>query len=205
MLAQRNCQGRSNYSFKGNADVSDFQTIIRRRVPLIQALGAMQASDAIEAEVQELTADLFREDEMGAVVRAHIRIENLLIQTIECLLPNPKHLKKLNLDYDGCVTLALALGLNEQFGPPFRALGKLRNDFAHRLDTSLSKQVVANLYDCLGPDDKGQVQACFKRIKYENEETRHVKRFANLEPGDQFKLIAITLWAAVRAAVKLHS
>ena len=29
----------SNYSFKGNADVSDFQTSIRRRVPLTQALG----------------------------------------------------------------------------------------------------------------------------------------------------------------------
>ena len=41
VLAQCNYQGRSNYSFKGNADVSDFQTIIRRRVPLIQALGPL--------------------------------------------------------------------------------------------------------------------------------------------------------------------
>lgn len=141
---------------------------------------------------------------MGAVVRAHIRIENLLIQTIENLLPHPKHLKNLGLDYDGRVTLALALGLKEQFGPPFRTLGKLRNDFAHKLDTSLTKQVVSNLYNSLSSEDKEQVQACFKRIKDENEETRHIKRFADLEPRDQFKLIAITLWAVVRAAVNLH-
>ena len=43
VLAQCNYQGRSNYSFKGNADVSDFQTIIRRRVPLIQALDRCSA------------------------------------------------------------------------------------------------------------------------------------------------------------------
>lgn len=165
----------------------------------------MEISNEYQAEVQQLTADLFREDEMGAIVRAHIRIENLLIQTIESLLPRPKYLKKLNLDYDGRVTLALALGLKEQFGPPFRALGKLRNNFAHKLDTSLTKQVVANIYESLGADDKKQVQECFKRIKDENEETRHVKRFSDLEPGDQFKLIAITLWAVVRAAVILHS
>lgn len=165
----------------------------------------MDTSEEIEAEIQELTTDLFREDEMGAVVRAHIRIENLLIQTIECLLPHPKHLKKLNLDYDARVTLALALGLKEQFGPPFRALGKLRNDFAHKSDTSLTKQVVSNLYDSLSSDDKEQVQACFKRIKDGNEETRHIKRFSELEPRDQFKLIAITLWAVVRAAASSRS
>jgi hypothetical protein len=165
----------------------------------------MDTSDKIQAEIQALTADLFREDEMGAVVRAHIRIENLLIQAIECLLPRPAQLKRLNLDYDSRVTLALALGLKERFGPPFRALGKLRNDFAHKLDTSLTKQVVANLYDSLGSEDKEQVQACFRRIKDENEETRHVKRFSDLEPRDQFKLIAITLWAVVRAAVNIHS
>lgn len=165
----------------------------------------METSEVIQQEIQELTADLFREDEMGAVVRAHIRIENLLIQTIECLLPNPKQLKKLNLDYDGYVTLALALGLKEQFGPPFRALGKLRNDFAHKLNTSLTKAVVSNLYESLSSSDKEQVQACFKRIKDENEETRHVKRFANLDPHDQFKLIVITLWGVIRAAVKIHS
>ena len=45
----------SNYSFKGNADVFDFQTIIRRRVPLIQALDAI----------------IFRSDCFTSAVSAH--------------------------------------------------------------------------------------------------------------------------------------
>ncbi len=165
----------------------------------------MDTSAEIQAEIQALTTDLFREDEMGAVVRAHIRIEGLLIRTVESLLPRPQQLRKLNLDYDQLVTLALALGLREEFGPPFRALGKLRNDFAHKLGTSLSKQVVSNLYETLGSEKKAQVQACFSRIKAEHESTKNIKRFSDLEPGDQFKLIAISLWAAARAAVHLRS
>ncbi len=166
-----------------------------------RTLRDMETSDAIQVEARELTADLFREDEIGAVVRAHIRIENLLNKTIERMLPNPKHLKKLKLDYDGRVTLALALWVKEQFGPPFRALGNLRNKFAHDLNTSLTEEVVANLYESLSPSDKEQVQACFKRIKDENAETRHVQQFTDLAPPDQFKIIAISLWAVVRAAL----
>ena len=142
---------------------------------------------------------------MGAVIRTYIRIESLLIHTVECLLPNPTQLPKLNLDYDDHVTLALALGLKEQFGPPLRGLGKLRNNFAHKLDIKLTKAVVQSLYDCLSSEDKEQVQKCFRRIQDENEETRHVKRFVDLEPADQFKLISITLWAVVKAAALLHS
>ena len=141
---------------------------------------------------------------MGAVIRAHIRIENLLLRTVEGLLPYPAHLPKLNLDYDGLVTLALALGLKERFAPPFRALGKLRNDFAHKLNSSLTKQAVTNLYNSLATEEKDQVQAMFRHIKDENEETRHIARFVGLEPADQFKLMAVTLWAVVRSAVHIQ-
>lgn len=163
----------------------------------------MELPQPIQDEIQELTRDLFREDEMGAVIRVHLRIENLLIQTIECLLPNPKHLPRLN--YDARVKLALALGLKERFGPPFMALGKLRNAFAHKLDTSLTKRAVNDLYTTLGPEEKDHVQKTFKHIKNDNPETRHIDHFADLDAGDQFKIIAISLWAVVRSAVILHS
>ncbi|MEG3998023.1 hypothetical protein [Microcoleus sp. SVA1B1] len=165
----------------------------------------MEFSDAIQTEVAELAADLTREDEMGMVVRSHIRVESLLIQTVDCLVLRPALLPKLNLDYDQYVTLALALGLKEKFGPPLRVLGKLRNDFAHKLDTTLTKQAVNNLYAALAADDKQEVQACFERIKGDNEETKHIKRFSDLDPADQFKIVALTLWAVVRAAVMLHA
>ncbi|WP_426683668.1 hypothetical protein ABFU84_05815 [Xanthomonas translucens pv. undulosa] len=165
----------------------------------------MEFSDTLQAEVAELAADLAREDQMGMVVRAHIRVESLLIQTIDCLVLRPNLLPKLNLDYDQYVTLALALGLKEKFGPPLHVLGKLRNDFAHKLNTSLTKQSANNLYTAFGADDKREVQACFERIKGDNEEMRHFRRFSDLEPADQFKILALTLWAVVRATVMLHA
>ena len=163
----------------------------------------MEIPDNINVDLALFTKDLSSEDELGAVIRAHIRIENLLLKAIESLTPRPKHLKKLNLDYDGQVTLALALGLKERFGPPFRALGKLRNDFAHKIDMQLSKSSVANLYSCLGAEEKEQVQECFIRIKDNNEEIRRVQGFTDLEPIDQFKLITVTLWAVAQAVVLL--
>ena len=150
-------------------------------------------------ELGKFTEDLSREDEMGAVIRAHIRIENILLAVVEKLTPHPQHLKKLGLDYDGYVTLALALGLKERFGPPLRALGKLRNDFAHKVDFKLTQPAVTNLYAAMATEDKAQVQSMFAQIKDLNEETRR-KRFTELEPMDQFKLIAITLWAVAKAA-----
>lgn len=159
----------------------------------------MAFSEEIQAEIGALSADLTREDELGAVVRAHIRIESLLIQVVESLVLRPPILRKLNFDYDEYVTLALALGVDERFGPPLRVLGKIRNDFAHKLDTTLSKQSARNLYNALSAEDKQRVQGCFERIKSINEQTRDIKRFSDLEPTDQFKILAITLWAAVRS------
>ena len=69
---------------------------------------AVEIPDHINVDLALFTKDLSNEDEMGAVIRAHIRIENLLLKAIRNLTPHPKHLKKLNLDYDGQVTLALA-------------------------------------------------------------------------------------------------
>lgn len=54
-----------------------------------------------------MVKDLFREDEMGAVIRAHIQLENLLLEWVDCLAPSPTYIKKLNLDYDEHITLAL--------------------------------------------------------------------------------------------------
>ena len=158
----------------------------------------------IPTEINEFVKDLFREDEMGSVIRAHIRIEYLLLKLIGNLMPKPQHVKNLGLDYGGAVTLALALGLNDQFGPPFRALGKLRNNFAHRLDTCINSDTVKNLYASLSTDTKAQVQSCFHRIKADHESTRHVKRFADLDPVDQFRLIAVSLWAVLSAAIINH-
>ena len=81
----------------------------------------------------------------------------------------------------------------------------MRNDFAHKPDTQLSKSSVEILYSCLGAEEKEQVQARFNRIKNTNESISSAQRFTDLEPVDQFKLITVTLWAVAQAVVLLYA
>ena len=155
----------------------------------------------LKEELDAFVADLFREDEIGSVIRAHIRIELLLNELVEHLVPIPEYIKKLNLDYDGTLTLGLAMGLNPQFGPPLRSMGKLRNAFAHRLDKVLESNDVNNLYSAMSQPLKEQVQSSFTRIRSSNESIHQFKRFSDVPSRDQFKLMAITLWAAFRVEV----
>lgn len=164
----------------------------------------MEPPDHIRHSLDDMVKDLFREDEMGAVIRAHIRLENLLLLLVDHLVPSPKHLRKLNMDYDGQVTLALALGLDDELGPALRGIGNLRNRFAHRLDTTLDSGSISNLYASLRPVDKQQTQDSFKRIRDTNDSIKNVANFSELPPDDQFKLIVVTLWAALQAAVLLE-
>lgn len=166
----------------------------------------MKTPEYVQREVEELAKDLGREDEMGAVVRAHIRLESIVFHFVEALLPASAHIKRMNLDYDGYVSLALALGLDEQYGPSLRAMGSLRNKFAHRISTTLDTSTVNNLYTSLRPEDKQQVQVSFARIRAQHESVQVVTKYSELSPKDQFQLIAVILWTSMRAVLlKLES
>jgi len=148
-----------------------------------------------------LVKDLFGEDELGAVIRAHIRIESLLHRIIELKASNPKPVKNLELDFDKAVTLALVLGLKEDFGPSLRALGKLRNDFAHKPDMKLTKSAVNNVYKTFNKLEKEHIQTAFKDIKKENETVKQYHKFSDLPESDQLRFLVTTIWASVQSAV----
>lgn len=161
----------------------------------------METPEHVHRAIEELASDLAREDEMGAVVRAHIRLENILLQIVDLLVVSPAHLKRMNLDYDAYVSLALALGLSEAYGAPLRAMGSLRNKFAHQLGTSLDAATVNNLYSALAPKEKQQVQTSFARIRAENESVQVIKKYAELGEKDKFQLIAVILWTSLQATL----
>jgi len=94
--------------------------------------------------------------------------------------------------------------LDDGLGPALRTMGTLRNNFAHRLDTNLDSGTINNLYASLRSVDKQQVQEAFKRIRNQNDSVKQVAKFSDLPPADQFKLIAVTIWAALQAAVLLE-
>ncbi len=92
------------------------------------------------------------EDQLGAVVRAHIHIEARLNQVLEALTPHPKHLP--NLRYEQRLRLAVALGLNESILAPLKILGDIRNAFGHRLDVKLTSEMVDRLFNAITPEDQ---------------------------------------------------
>ena len=151
-------------------------------------------------EIGALTAELFGEDDLGTVLRVHLRIENVLEQVIEALLPAPDHLHVSGgrtIRYELKVSLALALGVLTELGPSLKAFGVLRNTFAHQPNTRLDQQTVAKLYDSLGAVDRDQVLKTFESMKLEHEPLRAVPRFIDLPAGDQFKVITISVWTSV--------
>ena len=153
----------------------------------------------LKIDFDEIVSVLTNEDELGCVIRAHIRIEQLLRKALNKWIPHPEYLNKLNADYDGLVTIALMHGMDESYGPPFRAIGKLRNDFAHKPDARLTKQSVGNLYDCLSSEEKQAVQGIYESMKRKFDFDGAAGRLADLNPFKQFQIIAITLWTIAQA------
>lgn len=158
----------------------------------------MNAPDSTD---QEFNAALQGEDELGMVVRAHIYIEAALNDLLEVLLVSPRHVEKMNLDFSQKVRLAVALGLLPQYESPLLALGTLRNAFAHRPGTALTKGKVDSLYSSLSPEDKTIVQTSHQRTRKQAPESK-VPRWAELSPRDRFILIAVGLRALLHVAHK---
>jgi len=83
---------------------------------------------------------LQQEDHLGVVIRSHIYIEHEVVELLKASWLDYACVAKMNLRYEQKVELAGAVGLEDSFLPPLRKLGKIRNDFAHRLGTNLTRQ-----------------------------------------------------------------
>lgn len=100
----------------------------------------------LTAEQSQFLEVVRGEDELGVVIRSHIYVESALVYLLKQLVVDGAYLEKLNLDYAQRVNLAVTLGLKATHAPPLLALGAIRNAFAHRLDTRLTKDRVDSLY-----------------------------------------------------------
>jgi len=148
----------------------------------------------------EFIAALMGEDELGVVIRAHTHIEATLNELLELMVPFPQFLKETRLAYGQTVRLACAHGLKKQHLPPLLAMGKIRNDFAHKLNAKLTKDRVSELYGSLSPDDRKTVHASYQKTMSQMLIEKGPD-FRKLEPKDQFILIAVSLKAMVVIAV----
>lgn len=105
---------------------------------------------------------LLNEDDLGKVVRIHIHLEELINTYISKAIRSPAHLKKLNLDYSGRINLALCLGFSENLQKPLNAIGKIRNDFAHKLEQKIDENRINNFFNTFSPDQKSELMETIK-------------------------------------------
>ncbi len=143
---------------------------------------------------------LVSEDEMGQVIRAHIHIEYQLNELLKLFIPYYEKLEKMEnkLEFSQKVHLACALGLKYEALSPLLAIGKLRNDFAHKLSTTLDQGRAKNLYKTLSKNEKEITHKSYIKITRTFSE-RRMCEFKKLEPADLFVLIAVVMRQMLKA------
>jgi hypothetical protein len=144
---------------------------------------------------------LIAEDELGAVVRAHIHVEASLIEFIRCSVPQPDQLPRLT--YELRLRLACALGLEQDHFAALKTLGDIRNSFGHNLEAKLTDQAVNDLFGKLPEQAKSATLAGYQEMVKRGD--TQVGRFQDLSARDRFVFIAIALKTfAVYSAAKAY-
>jgi hypothetical protein len=139
---------------------------------------------------EELFKDaLYKEDDLGSVIRVHLHIEHHVNEIIHLLAPSPDYLKQLRLDYDGKITLLCLLGLKPDSIKVLSALGKMRNKFAHNLNYQLDESTVKSFYETLDSYSKKALQKSYDDL-LTNGEYQGLDVYKKLTPRNKFIVIS---------------
>ncbi|MDK1377111.1 MULTISPECIES: hypothetical protein [unclassified Sinorhizobium] len=160
----------------------------------------MQTPDTVGDDAQFYN-DLIHTNSLVVVVKATIHIEQEVIKLIHSVVYDANAFDKIDLTYLQRIQLAIALGLEPRFLRPLKALGEIRNKFAHVLRHELNKNDVDGFYDAFDPLDKQVIQDTYARVrKSDVMKLRKPKKIAGLTPLDRFALCATTLRGALISA-----
>jgi hypothetical protein len=129
------------------------------------------------------------EDELGMIVRAHIHIESKLREFVQTAAPAPQYFKPSS--YSHTLRLAMILGLNAELHSALSAVGKLRNDFAHNVDTSLGEAQAARLHDAMGPKVREVAEYSYSKLREDSPDKP--ESTAQLAPRDRVSLYLIAV------------
>lgn len=151
----------------------------------------------------EFVVALLAEDEVGSVIRSHLYVEAQLTAFLELTVVEPKFLADLDLSYAKKVELACCLGFDPKFRGALKRIGKLRNDFAHDLSSSLSQQVVSDIYNALPEFGQKAVHISVGLLHQMCKVIPQPSNYEQLSPKMQFVLIALNLERICFAACEL--
>jgi len=170
---------------------------------LFAPISHMKAMPSYAAIKSEFVTALLAEDEVGCVIRSHLYVEAQLDSFLELAVVDPSFLATLDLSYAKKVELACCLGFDSKFRGPLKRIGKLRNDFAHDLSSSLTQQVVSDLYNALPEFGRQAVHISVGLLHELCKVVEKPSRYELLSPKMQFVLVALNLERICFAACDL--
>lgn len=150
----------------------------------------------MEISTEQFSKDLAREDELGIILRAHLHIEFQLKEFIFLFLPFSERCDWLKVSYAARVEIALSLGLPEDMRKPLEAIVKMRNDFAHKINTMLDKKTALDFYNGLSDRHREAVKLCYKELG--NNEFFQPSETDKLE---LLQIIVVCIHSAIQAAI----
>jgi hypothetical protein len=147
-----------------------------------------------EEERETFMTSLLRQDELGAVIRAQIYLEHELINFARSRLTDPNALRESEFSYARLVRRADDLGLLPRLAGPLKAFGRIRNSFAHRLDTALTETTVKQFCGAFSAEMINEAEQAIERIHFLGVEG---KTKNSLTPRGLFIMYAYYLWVSL--------
>ncbi|WP_425989903.1 hypothetical protein [Afipia sp. DC4300-2b1] len=94
--------------------------------------------------------DMRSGDIITTVLKAHLYLEHVLIQTLLDACPNPEAIELRRMNFPAKLDLCIALGLlPDLWSKPVRTINDMRNTVAHRLEFQFSDSERLKLYNLL--------------------------------------------------------
>lgn len=147
---------------------------------------------------ESFISSILAEDELGVAIRSHIYVESALDSFIEEFILDFSYIKKMQLDFSQRVNLAVAVGFPKEYAPALMHLGRIRNKFAHRLDTKIDKPSMKEFYKSFSPEQKNLIHLTFKNT-IEKVSIGHKRTLLDLSPKEQFAIFSTALRMQVLA------
>ncbi|MEL1263949.1 hypothetical protein AAD027_06110 [Pseudoxanthomonas putridarboris] len=123
-----------------------------------------------------------------------MHIEHQLMEIAGAVLPFADRCDWQKFSYRTKVELAYACGLPKDTRDVLIKLGTLRNEFAHKLDASISRQRALDLYNSLSDWHRTVLKESYKVMMDKQDFAP-----ASLEPRDLVTLILLNMYSATRA------
>lgn len=140
---------------------------------------------------------LLGEDDLGMVMRGQLHIEAELKRFIEATAPSPGRVRKLS--YAKRIDVALEHGLAADLEAPLRAVGRLRNRFAHRLGMVLSHDQVMKLHEAFDGFAKEVSDSSYARTCTALAREGRPDRLDRLDPKERCAFLFVTIWIGIAA------